>query len=94
MTLAVEDVNPKLVDVAAFADADSEERVDHCWLVTADSLATACHVRQQLDKSFFQHLPSVSNIFFIRTQLVLSLFVFLLGIYFVKSTQSLDPFCL
>ena len=51
MTLAVEDVNPKLVDVAAFADADSEERVDH-WLVTADSLATACHVRQQLYKSF------------------------------------------
>ena len=40
MTLADEDVNPKLVDVAAFADADSEERVDH-WLVTADSLATA-----------------------------------------------------
>ena len=62
MTLAVENINPKLVDVAASADADSEEPVDH-WLVTADSLATACHVRQQLDKSFFQHLPSVSNIF-------------------------------
>ena len=32
MTLAVEDANPKLVDVVAFADVDDR-------LVTADSLA-------------------------------------------------------
>ena len=40
MTLAVEDVNLKLIDLVAFADADNEKRVDD-WLVTAGSLATA-----------------------------------------------------
>ena len=51
MTLSVECANSKLVDVVAFADADIEESVDD-RLVTADSLATACHVWQQFPMSF------------------------------------------
>ena len=39
MTLAVEDANPKLVDVVAFADVDIEEK-DDVMLATADILAT------------------------------------------------------
>ena len=68
MLWTVEDVDSKLVDVTSFADADSEERVDN-WLVTADSLGTACHVRQQLDKSFltstfsFQYFLSELSLF-------------------------------
>ena len=50
-TLAVKDANSKLVDIVAFADADIEEGVDN-MLVAANSLATACHVRKQLDNSF------------------------------------------
>ena len=38
---------PKLVDVVAFADADNR-------LVTANNLATASHVRQQLFKVYLQ----------------------------------------
>ena len=85
MTLAVEDVNLKLIDLVAFADADNEKRVDD-WLVTAGSLATAW---QKLFNVYLQN-----PIFFIRTQLVLSLFVSHLGGYFVKNTQPLGPFCL
>ena len=40
LTLAVEDVNSKLVDVVPFADVDIEEKVD-IMLATADSLATS-----------------------------------------------------
>ena len=47
MTLAVEDANTKLVDVVAFADVEIDERT-----VTADSLAIAFQVRQELDNSF------------------------------------------
>ena len=47
MTLAVEDANTKLVDVVAFADVDIDDKT-----VTADSLAIAFQVRQELDNSF------------------------------------------
>ena len=40
LTLAVENVNSKLVDVVPFADVDIEEKVD-IMLATADSLATS-----------------------------------------------------
>ena len=49
MTLTLESVTSKLVDVVAFVDI--EESV-HDRLVTADSLATVRHVQQQLDNSF------------------------------------------
>ena len=49
MILAVQDDNPKLVNVVAFADVDIEESVDeYDRLVTVDSQATARQVRQQL----------------------------------------------
>ena len=48
---AVEDAIPKLVDVVAFADVNTEERIDD-RLVTAASLATASQNRRQLDNSF------------------------------------------
>ena len=51
VTLSVECANSKLVDVVAVADAVIEESVDD-RLVTADSLATASHVWQQLDHRF------------------------------------------
>ena len=51
VTLAVEDANSKLVNIVTFADADIQESVDS-MLVAANSLATACHVRKQLDNSF------------------------------------------
>ena len=51
MTLSVECAISKLVDVVAFADAVIEESVND-RLVTADSLATASHVWQQLDHRF------------------------------------------
>ena len=60
MTLSVECANSKLVDVVAFADADIEESVDD-RLVTADSLATACHVWQQLANSFQCLLSKLRN---------------------------------
>ena len=49
MTLTLESVTSKLDDVVAFVDI--EESV-HDRLVTADSLATVRHVRQQLVNSF------------------------------------------
>ena len=51
VTLAVEDSNTKLVDVVAFAGVDTKESVDD-RLVTAECLAIASQVRQQLDNSF------------------------------------------
>ena len=50
-TPAVEDAIPKLVDVVAFADVNTEERIDD-RLVTAASLA----IGDSLTTSF-QHLP-------------------------------------
>ena len=47
MTLAVENANTKLLDVVAFADVDIDDR-----MVTADSLAIAFQIRQELDNSF------------------------------------------
>ena len=47
MTLAVEDANTKLLDLVTFADVDIDDR-----MVTADSLAIAFQVRQELDNSF------------------------------------------
>ena len=54
MTLAVEHPNSKLIDVVTFAHADIGESDDD-RLVKADSLATANHVRQQLNNSFYPH---------------------------------------
>ena len=48
---AVEDAIPKLVDVVAFADVNTEERIDDRF-VTAASLAIASQNWQQLDNSF------------------------------------------
>ena len=61
MTLAVEDVNTKLVDVVAFADVDIDVRT-----VTADSLAIAFQVRQKLDNSFSIFMHSFQY-FFVKT---------------------------
>ena len=61
MTLAVEDANTKLVDVVAFADVDIDERT-----VTADSLAIAFQVRQELDNSFSIFTYSFQY-FFVKT---------------------------
>ena len=67
-----------------------------CWPLVGDSwqlgnsLPCSATARQKLFSTFtfsFQY-------FFIRTQLVPSLFVSHLGGYFVKSTQPLGPFCL
>ena len=52
MTLALVHANSKPIDVVTFAHADIEESVDD-RLVKADNLATASHVRQQPDNSFY-----------------------------------------
>ena len=61
MTLAVEDANTKLVDVVAFADVDIDDR-----MVTADSLAIAFQIRQELDNSFSIFTYSFQY-FFVKT---------------------------
>ena len=64
-TPAVEDAIPKLVDVVAFADVNTEERIDD-RLVTAASLAIASQNRQQLDNSFSTFSCSFQY-FFVKT---------------------------
>ena len=61
MTLAVEDANTKLVDVVAFVGVDIDDR-----MVTADSLAIAFQVRQELDNSFSIFTHSFQY-FFVKT---------------------------
>ena len=60
MTLAVEDANPKLVDVVAFADVDNR-------LVTADSLAITAVIRFVNNlTTTFQHSHSVQYVLFVN----------------------------
>ena len=61
MTLAVKDANTKLLDLVAFADVDIDDR-----MVTADSLAIAFQVRQELDNSFSIFTHSFQY-FFVKT---------------------------
>ena len=62
MTLAVEDANPKLVDVVAFADVDD-------MLVTADSLAIIAVIRFVNNLTTpFQHSLIVYNMFCLLIQ--------------------------